>query len=171
MKRLDLTGQRFGRLIALEFVGRQSNDSQWLCICDCGSYTKANLGHLKSGATKSCGCLRKEITAETKTKHGALKNKQQPPEYKAYIQAMMRCRNPKNARYRRYGERGIEFRFASFEEFYAVLGDRPTPGHSLDRINNEGHYEAGNVRWATRIQQANNKSNNKRKLPVEVSQP
>ena len=74
------------------------------------------------------------------------------PEYARYHQAKQRCQNPKCKRYAEYGGRGIEFRFTSFQEFLAELGKCPR-GKSLDRINNNGHYEKGNVRWATKKQQ------------------
>ena len=82
------------------------------------------------------------------------------PEKAAYFQARRRCRRalPHNRSWWRYGGRGIEFRFESFEQFYAELGPRPSPLHSLDRIDNEGHYESGNVRWATSSEQRLNQS-------------
>jgi hypothetical protein len=76
-------------------------------------------------------------------------------EYQSYYAARQRCLNPKDARYVDYGWRGIEFRFQSFEQFFAVLGERPS-GLLLGRINNNGHYEAGNVKWATRSEQQRN---------------
>src|ERR1700676_2787012 len=79
------------------------------------------------------------------------------PEYKAYQMAEQRCTNLKDKRYADYGGRGIEFRFASFEEFYKCIGPRPSSKHSLDRVKNEGHYEKGNVRWATPSEQQQNK--------------
>lgn len=79
------------------------------------------------------------------------------PEYAAYYHALRRCRSPKSAAYVNYGARGIEFRFQSFEQFFATVGPRPSPKHSLDRIDNEGHYEPGNVRWATSHEQMLNK--------------
>ncbi len=85
------------------------------------------------------------------------------PEKAAYFQARQRCRRPlpQNRTWWNYGGRGIEFRFESFEQFYAVLGPRPSPTHSVDRIDVEGHYEPGNVRWATRSEQALNRRRSK----------
>ena len=77
------------------------------------------------------------------------------PEYKAYQMAKYRCTNPRCPSFKDYGGRGIEFRFTSFKQFFALLGPRPE-GMSLDRIENDGHYEPGNVRWATPSQQQNN---------------
>jgi len=89
-------------------------------------------------------------------KHGHTRIGQITPEYTAYTQARQRCTNPRHLSWPRYGARGIEFRFSSFEEFLADVGPRPTSEHSLDRIDNDGHYEPGNVRWATREEQARN---------------
>ena len=79
------------------------------------------------------------------------------PEYHAWWNAKERCTNPEHQRWYTHGGRGIKFLFATFEEFYAEIGPRPSPAHSLDRKNNDGHYEVGNVRWATRSEQQKNK--------------
>src|SRR5271157_3507636 len=86
---------------------------------------------------------------------------QYPKEIRAYYDAGTRCRNPKAQEYKNYGARGIEFRFTSFQEFIEHIGPKPHPKMSLDRINNDGHYEIGNVRWATKREQ----SRNRRKSP------
>jgi hypothetical protein len=78
------------------------------------------------------------------------------PEYRAYQGAKDRCTNPKNSGWKNYGGRGIKFKFASFEQFFAELGKRPK-GKTLDRKDNEGNYELGNVRWATLEEQQRNK--------------
>lgn len=84
------------------------------------------------------------------------------PEYRSYNAAKNRCENPDNKSYRYYGGRGIEFRFDSFEAFLSELGLKPTAEHSIDRYpNKDGHYEAGNVRWATKIEQVRNQRSNR----------
>jgi len=83
------------------------------------------------------------------------------PEYQAYNNAKQRCENPKNDHYLDYGGRGIEFRFGRFEDFLAEVGLKPTPKHSLDRKNNNGHYEVGNLRWATKLEQVRNTRNDR----------
>jgi hypothetical protein len=75
----------------------------------------------------------------------------------SYLAAKYRCTNPNADNYARYGGRGIQFRFESFEQFYQELGDRPA-GMTLDRIKTDGHYEVGNVRWATKRTQNNNRA-------------
>ncbi len=89
-------------------------------------------------------------------------------EYKSFEHAKARCRNPNHVKYPRYGARGIEFRFANFSAFCAELGQKPTPKHTIDRIDNEGHYEVGNVRWATQQEQQENRSD---VHPVELTFP
>jgi hypothetical protein len=82
--------------------------------------------------------------------------KRHSPEYRAYHDAKQRCTNPKSKKWNDYGGRGIKFRFRSFAQFFSELGLRPDPSHSLDRKKNDGHYEIGNVRWATRSRQMSN---------------
>ena len=77
--------------------------------------------------------------------------------YKAYLAAKARCQNKNHPLWKYYGGRGIEFKFHSYVEFYCELGNKPTPNHSLDRINNDGHYEKGNIRWSTKQTQVLNR--------------
>lgn len=109
----------------------------------------ARRDHLFAGNVKSCGCLR--------NRQGGLSQRdgKSSPEWNSYHGAKVRCSNPRQLRWKDYGGRGIEFKFQSFKEFYDELGPRPS-GHSLDRIDVNGHYEKGNVRWASAIVQANN---------------
>lgn len=135
-----------------EGVGRDKWGNPYVsCICSCGNIRQVSK-YILNTRSKSCGCLR----LEQKTLHGFTKNSYIKPEIKAYYSAKYRCNTETCAMYENYGGRGIEFRFKSFEEFYKELGNRPA-GMSLDRINNDGHYEIGNVRWATTTQQAFNK--------------
>ena len=150
----DISGQTFERLTAVNVAYIKNHVTFWLCRCACG-----NDNHIISlqawTRQKSCGCLRREVTTQRNTKHGFRKN--YPIEYRAYLDAKRRCTDPNNARYKDYGERGIEFRIPSFKDFYAELGARP-PGKLLDRANNNGHYEKGNLRWVTPLESANNRS-------------
>ena len=84
-----------------------------------------------------------------------------PAEHNAYNNARKRCNLKTDRKYPIYGARGIEFRFKSFKEFFELLGEKPSPKHQFDRIDNNGHYEAGNVRWATREENQRNKRNNR----------
>lgn len=98
-----------------------------------------------------------------RTKHGhATRDMGATKVYKTWVGLKSRCGNPNDPAYKRYGGRGITVceRWAVFENFYADIGDPPTPNHTFDRINNDGGYEPGNVRWATRKEQSNNISTN-----------
>jgi hypothetical protein len=158
MKFQDLVGQRFNKLIVIQYVGKNPRgQSRWLCQCDCGKTHEALASHLKVGNIKSCGCLNTgNARREASTTHGMSFT----PEWNSYHSAKKRC-NPKFVeKYYDWSGRGIEFRFHSFEDFFAEVGPRPEPKHqySLDRFpNNDGHYEKGNVRWATKKQQACNR--------------
>lgn len=157
MRRIDLTNRRFGRLTAQWPAGIQRKRIVWLCLCDCGNLTFVQALHLPNGHTRSCGCRRIETIVRQSLTHGqAAKRPGQTTEYNSYCQAKARCQNQRNPAYKYYGGRGIEFRFTSFEEFFAEIGPRPK-GYELDRENNEGHYEKGNVRWVTLLESRRNR--------------
>lgn len=160
----NLCNQRFGRLLAIGFAGYNARQqAQWLCKCDCGAWPIIAADSLRTNRThtESCGCLQSDITRLRSTTHGHAPRKRQSTEYESYCGAKARCTNPDHHAYRLYGGRGIEFRFTSFEEFYAELGPKPSSGHSVDRIDNDGHYEQGNVRWATQKEQCKNVRHNR----------
>lgn len=154
----NLVGLQFGRLLVFSIHSRspENNTARWLCRCDCGNWVAVLAGNLQQGSVQSCGCLAVDSTRERASRHG----RSYSPEYKVYGSAKQRCQTPTDPGYKNYGGRGIEFRFSSFEQFYEVLGPRPTDKHSLDRIDVNGHYEPGNVRWATRKQQGRNQRTN-----------
>jgi hypothetical protein len=154
MRFKDLVGQKFNRLEVKEYAGKMKRgQSRWLCLCDCGTIKIVQGFKLTHNETKSCGCLLRE------NKSGFVHGGYHSPEYTSYHAAKKRCTNLNAKQYADYGGRGIEFRFQSFEEFFAEIGPRPEPkfAYSLERINNDGHYEKGNVRWATKTQQARNR--------------
>ncbi len=150
-------GDRFGRLVAMAMVGRvEDRHLLFLCRCDCGGKSTVPTKRLRSGNTTSCGCFRKEQALMAVTKHGKCGS----PEYRSWRGMLTRCYRQKGEHWRWYGERGIKVcdRWRrSFENFLADVGHKPSPKHSLDRIDNDGNYEPGNVRWATPKQQANNR--------------
>lgn len=153
MKFIDLTNQRFGRLIVIEKYGlNKFNHILWLCLCDCGNKVVVERDCLKNGRTKSCGCIRKE--RNNNTRHGMTGT----PIHNIWKSIKQRCLNPNNKDYKNYGGRGITVcnRWLKFENFYKDVGN-PPKGLTLDRINNNGNYNPNNWRWATRQQQSDNK--------------
>jgi hypothetical protein len=154
----NLLGQRFNRLTVLERAGSHKRNALWLCVCDCGKEVIVRAANLHREVTRSCGCLRREMQRERMSTHRMSGTR----EYRSYYGAKARCLNPNHRDFADYGGRGIEFRLPGFEQFFADLGIRP-PGYTLDRKNVNGHYELGNLRWATRKEQANNRRNNRRR--------
>lgn len=159
----DITGQRYGRLCAIGYVGTNyRGNSLWLCLCDCGKSIAVDGCCLRNGNTQSCGCYQKSLIAEQgkrKRKHG-MRNS---PEYVVWRNMLLRCEDPNADSYPLYGARGIKVcdEWHSFENFISDVGRRPSKNHSLDRIDNNGNYEKLNVRWVTVKQQANNRRSNR----------
>jgi hypothetical protein len=156
---LNITGQRFGRLVALRDVGRKNGGRRvmWLCRCDCGNEAIAASGELRYGDTKSCGCLRKE--KPSRRRHGMSWGTSRTPEYVTWSLMRKRCNNPNDARFKHYGGRGISVceRWNLFENFLADMGKRPT-GYSIERIDNDGNYEPNNCKWIPLRDQVKNRS-------------
>ena len=156
-KKLDLIGQKFGYLIVIEEAGRDNGRNVlWKCRCDCSGKEVIVYGTcLKNGQTKSCGCLQREKIKEKSTKHG----KRKSPIYKVWINIRQRCYNPNNQDYRYYGGRGIKVceRWHKFENFYEDMGDIYKNGLTIERINNDGHYEPKNCKWVIPSKQQWNK--------------
>ncbi len=157
-----LTGQRFERLLVIGCAGRVKGRIAWHCLCACGNGITVTASHLINNHTRSCGCLLREMRPSIRLTHGETIHRNISPEYAAYQAAKARCEQPSADSYKTHGGRGIKFLFTSFEELLAEVGRRPSPKHSLDRYpNNEtGHYEKGNVRWATKKEQARNTRRN-----------
>lgn len=171
----DLTGGRFGRLVVVGFAGRRayryakgrSVHIIWQCACDCGGSSAVLAGALRTGRTKSCGCLLKEAAKDRSRTHGMSRGGH--PLYRTWSGMIGRCHRPKVNGYENWGGRGIsvcarwrvgEGGKTGFECFVDDVGARP-PKHSLDRINNDGDYEPTNVRWADRSTQQRNTRRNK----------
>lgn len=163
MKFIDLTNKKFHKLLVVQHMGKNKYDKHvYRCLCDCGKECLVIAGHLRSGNTKSCGCYNIESIIKRNTTHLMTKSS----EYKSWYHMKERCGNENNKDYKHYGERGIKVCDDwehSFENFLRDMGKKPSPKHSLDRIDVNGNYCKENCRWATvRIQTINIrlKSNN-----------
>ena len=158
---IDLSGIKFGRLTVVSKNGRDKNyNTKWNCRCDCGTLVVVIGDSLKRGASGSCGCLNKELASKRAKKHGqsgVIRSR----EYSAWSHIKTRCYDVDYPKYCDYGGRGImvcDRWLESFESFFEDVGPSPSEKHSIDRWpNNDGNYEPGNCRWATKGQQARNR--------------
>lgn len=156
---IDLTGQTFGHLLVLSYHDSPNGVSRWVCECKCGNIVTVRSTVLKrTEGVRSCGCWKREQAILRYTTHGMAHS----PEYHAYYGAYRRCMELTCPSYPSYGGRGIKFLYASFDQFHAELGNRPSPKHSLDRKDVHGHYEPGNCRWSTSSEQARNTQKTRR---------
>lgn len=159
-KRKDITGQRFGRLIATRFSHRNKNSYYWSVKCDCGNAFTVIKGSLGKN-TKSCGCLKRDVLKERSTLHGQASRKGTTKEYRTWSHIKKRCYCKSDRDYRDYGGKGITVCkrwLNSFEAFFIDMGKAPSPKHSIDRIDNAKGYTPKNCRWATPKEQSHNSS-------------
>lgn len=163
-------GMRFGFLtLTRPYVAKNNQSKSWWATCDCGVERRVQPCQLISGDLKSCGCQRNRVTQTEKVRahqkrlehsrrrHGHSSRTVVSPEYVAWGGMIQRCTNPNSKAFAYYGVRGISVceRWLKFENFFADMGPRP-PKHEIERENNEGNYEPGNCRWATRHDQMRN---------------
>lgn len=158
MKKLVVNpGDKFGRLTYVEeSIPYKLPSGAYARIdvfkCECGTIKPINFSSVKSGKVVSCGCYLAERLVVCNTKHGLTETY----EYLTLRNVINRCNDPKNKSYQDYGGRGIKCLLKSVSDIVDDIGFRPSKNHSIDRINNNGHYEKGNIRWATRKEQNNN---------------
>ena len=159
-----MIGEKFGRLTVVESNGHRTKPSGqkynvWLCKCDCGNDTIVSVHKLRTGSTKSCGCIRREnLSSGIRKTHGM----HNTPEYETWCAMIKRCNNEKCDSYKNYGGRGITVcnEWLDFEKFYADMGNRPK-NSTIERINVNGNYEPCNYKWATKKEQGRNKRTNR----------
>jgi len=145
---VDISGSKYGDLLVVERVPRQPDDkhTKWQCQCDCGNTTVVTYINLKSGNTTSCGCKHRP--------HGETNS----PTHRCWSSMMRRCVWKSDSKYNQVVPVADEWR--DFKTFFKDMGERPSLGHSLDRIDNSKGYEPGNVRWATSVEQNSNRRDN-----------
>ena len=153
-------GEKYGRLTIVEpSKPTKRTLSRWVCQCDCGKELAVQQADLRNGHTRSCGCLRAEVTGQTKRKHG----KSETTEYRIWSHMIGRCYNETDHKYPDYGGRGIrvcERWRESFNAFLVDMGPRPSLKHSINRVDNNADYDLKNCAWATPLEQGQNKRNN-----------
>lgn len=145
--KIDLTGQRFGRLVVIkEAMERPRHRRYWVCLCDCGVEKEIAMTSLRSNLTSSCGCYGREKTSQANSKH----NMSDTPTYNSWRSMKERCDNPNNSHYIWYGVRGIGYpeEWKEFLNFFEDMGERPI-GMTLDRIDVNLNYSKENCKWST----------------------
>ncbi len=154
----DITGQRFGRLIAIKVVAQNKHHNyKWLCQCDCWNETIVASGHLKDNGTKSCGCYCRERISETFKTHGMSKTR----FYYVWLGMKARCYHKNSLSYKNYGGRGIKVckRWMKFENFRDDMLESYKKGLWIERIDNDGNYCPENCCWETIQNQTRNRRN------------
>ena len=175
-KFVDHAGKRYGRLTALRYLRRDNRGNAiWLCRCDCGKEVEVFANNLVRGLTTSCGCFRSEKSGQRVTTHGHTKGGKPSSELISYRAMIQRCLDPRHSNYVYYGGRGIKVcdRWLGSDgpqNFFADLGPKPTPQHTLDRVDVNGNYEPLNCKWATKKEQANNKRTSPQVIAEHIRQ-
>lgn len=155
--RLDITDQKFGMLTAKRRTDSKSGTSyKWVCLCDCGGFACVSSNNLRTGHTDNCGCQTRIKKSKVASTHG----KSKTDIYKIWNDIKYRCYNPNATGYHVYGGRGIKMQDSwlnDFDAFYNYIGEKPFCSASIDRIDNDGNYCEGNIKWSNRKQQTRNK--------------
>lgn len=164
MRRLVIaSGTRFGRWVVVGEAAHRGRARTFSVVCECGATGRVALTDLRSGQSRSCGCLNREVARIASRRHGETVNGKMSAEYRTWRGIWRRCTDTTFIGYRDYGGRGISVceRWALFANFLADMGRRPSRNHSIDRIDNDADYGPDNCRWATRSEQGRNKRSNR----------
>jgi len=155
---VDISGRRYGRLVAIERLGFRKGEALWKCLCDCGTSRIVPLRCLRGGISSSCGCHRRDRMKALAFRHGETGT----PTHRSWSSMKQRCTNPAVISWKYYGAKGIRVcnRWNVFANFLADMGERP-PGTSLERLDNTRDYCPENCVWATPQQQCRNKRTNR----------
>ena len=160
-----IVGCKYGRWTVSEEAAKKNGLRQFLCRCDCGSVSVVGLRSLMSGNSKSCGCYNKDRIVEYFTTHGEGSSKQGiTPEYRTWSEIKKRCCSSRPLYKKYYLEKGISVCrewLNNYEQFLSDMGRKPTPKHSIDRIDNSKGYSKDNCRWATMSEQNNNRTSSR----------
>lgn len=153
----DWTSQRFNNLVGIAKSHQVGHVWHWSFQCDCGNIITAKPSHVHGNKIKSCGCFRREFIGNQFRTHG--RSRDPESTFSTWTNMLTRCNNPNNEQYKYYGARGIKvcLEWFEYENFLADMGERPNKELTLERVDNNKGYNKDNCKWATRIEQRNNR--------------
>lgn len=161
MRKLDITDKKYNQLIAIKELDKRSDGKVvWLFLCSCGKKYECAASLVKNNKVKSCGHIKKTQLGKHSITHGATIGRHKTQEFQTWLNVKKRCKHYEEHTKRYYGDITMCDRWNDYVNFLEDMGKKPSPKHSIDRINPYGNYEPSNCRWATQLQQARNKRAN-----------